>query len=256
MKKLLHFELFKLRNQKSLYICSAIVLVALFLTMLMNKLMFDTFSGSIFEEFMEMSKPTAVSSMLTAVSASDFTLIVGIFIALYVCGDFGQHTIKNIYSRGFSRTSVYFSKLIICVAYTVAMYIISLLFALILGCAFFGGYEAESGRVVALIFGQLIACIAYSTVAFSISFMVRKNGVAIALTIVIPLVLTLILSLIDVAISSETFALSDYWLDGILTNLSQSSASNKTIITGYLLPVVYGALFVSAGFLANYYAEV
>lgn len=255
MKKLLHFELFKLRNQKSLYICSAILLVALFLTMLMNKLMFDTFSGGIFEELLEMSKPTAVSSMLTAVSASDFTLIVGIFIALYVCGDFGQHTIKNIYSRGFSRTSVYFSKLIICVAYTIVMYFIALLFAFILGCAFFG-YGEGSGRVVALIFGQLIACIAYSTVAFSISFMVRKNGVAIALTIVIPLVLTLILSLIDVAISSDTFALSDYWLDGILTNLSQSSASNKTIICGYLLPVVYGGLFVSAGFLANYYAEV
>lgn len=257
MKKLLSFELFKLRKQKSLYICSAVLLVALFLTILLNYVIYNTF-GSFIGDVME--KPGAVSSVLSAANAADFTLIVGIFIALYVCSDFSQHTIKNIYSRGFSRTEVYFSKLIVCVAYTVIMYFITLLFAFILGCAFFG-FKYESGHIVALLLGQLITCVAYSCFTFAISYMIKKNGAAIALTIIAPIVITLILSLIDAAIAidganSDRLWASDFWLDGISSNLSRAGASVKTIIIGCIIPIAYGGMFVAAGYFVDRYAEV
>ncbi len=39
-------------------------------------------------------------------------MFAGIVTALLVCDDYEQQTIKNIYARGYSRSQVYFSKLI------------------------------------------------------------------------------------------------------------------------------------------------
>ncbi len=93
MKKLLKFELYKLKKTKSLYICSAIILALLLFSLLIRLILTKTWG----EELME--KPSAVGSMLSSINSSDFILVVGIFIALYVCSDFSQHTIKNIFSR-------------------------------------------------------------------------------------------------------------------------------------------------------------
>lgn len=258
MKKLLQFELHKLKKQKSLYICSALVLAGFLLSVLatfaLMKLM-----GDLFEE--EAVSPTAVETMLSAVSMSDFTLITGIFIALYVCGDYSQKTIKNIYSRGFSRTNVFMSKLIVCIAYIIIMFIITELFALAVGSALYG-FKAQGKNIGWLMLGQLFVCIAYACFAFSASNTVKKTGVALAIVILIPMGVTLVLTLVDVLIKLGLkdivdvgdFSLSDYWLDGLL--LSDTAASVKKIVLSCILPVIYGALFFAAGFVANRKAEV
>lgn len=249
MKKLFQFELFKLRKQKSLYICSGLILVIVLFTLLVNLLLFKTL-GAVY-----MEKPTAINVMLSAVSASDFTLIAGIFIVLYVCGDFNQQTIKNIYSRGFSRTEVYFVKLIVCVAYTVATFIITELFALATGSAFFG-FAPQEGHIFALLLGQLLACIAYSSFVFAVCHLVKKTGVAIVVVIFVPMVLGLILMVLDAIIKADSFKLVDYWLDGMITKLSYTGASVTTIVVGCILPVVYAALFAVGGFFINRKSEV
>lgn len=249
MKNLFKFELFKLRKQKSLYICSGLILVMVLFTLLISLLLFNALG----EEYM--TKPTAINVMLSSVSAADFTLIAGIFVVLYVCGDFGQQTIKNIYSRGFSRTEVYFVKLIICVAYTVAMFIITELFALAMGSAFFG-FKPQEGHIFALLLGQLLACIAYATFVFAVCHLIKRTGIAIVVVIFVPMVLSLILSLLDTIIRADNFKLVDYWLDGMLTSLSDASASVTTIVVGCILPVVYAALFVTGGFFLNRKSEV
>ena len=249
MKKIFQFELFKLRKQKSLYICSGLILVMVLFTLLVSLLLFKALG----EEYM--AKPTAIDVVLSAVSASDFTLIAGIFIVLYVCGDFGQQTIKNIYSRGFSRTEVYFVKLIICVAYTVAMFIITELFALATGSAFFG-FKAQEGHIFALLLGQLLACIAYTSFVFAVCHLIKKTGIAIVVVIFVPMVLSLILTVLDAIIRADSFKMVNYWLDGMITSLSESTASVTTIVVGCILPVVYAALFVAGGFFINRKSEV
>lgn len=249
MKKLFKFELFKLRKQKSLYICSALILVLLLLEMLLSLLTYKIFG----DDYMPV--PTAIDVLLSAVSAADFNLMASIFIVIYVCGDFGQQTIKNIYSRGFSRTEVYFVKLTICVAYTVAMFIITELFALAMGSAFYG-FEAQEGHIVAQLLGQLLACIAYTTFAFAVCHLIKRTGIAIIVVIFVPTVLTLVLSLLDVVIRSESFKIFDYWLDGMIAKLSYSAASVTSIVVGCILSVVYAALFVTGGFFINRKSEV
>lgn len=260
MKKLLLFELFKLKKQKSLYICSALILVGLLLSIAVSFVLTKTFGG-ILEE--EMPQPTAVSTVLSAISAADFTLIAGIFIALYVCGDYGQKTIKNIYSRGFSRSDVYFAKLIVVVGYVVIMFIITEVFALAVGSAFFG-FKPQGGNIFWLLFGQLLVCIASASFCYAIASMMKKTGVVLAIVILVPSTLAGVLSLIDILfnmyladiINIKNFALSNYWLDGMLVVLSNSMASVKDIVISCILPVVYAALFLSAGYFVNRNTEV
>ena len=256
MKRLFLFELHKLKKQKSLYICSAVVLALLFLMVLANFILYKYLEVT-------MQAANAVEITLSAINSSDFNLIVSIFIVLYVCGDFGYKTIKNIYSRGFSRTEVFFAKYIICVAYVVIMFIVTELFALAMGSAFFG-YRTVDGHVFWSVFGQLLVCLAYASFVFAISFMVKKMGIAFAVVILAPAAITVITTVIDVIImvnagetmSQDSFMFSEFWLDGMLVTLSNATASTVKTVLASVLPVVYGAVFVTAGYLVNRKTEV
>ncbi|MDE7379504.1 MAG: ABC transporter permease [Clostridia bacterium] len=255
MKKLLHFELFKLRKQKSLYICSAVVLGLLLLLVLAQYILIQSFGGG-------ETSLSAVDIIITAVSASDFSLIVSIFIVLYVCGDYSQKTIKNIYSRGFSRTKVYFAKFIICMAYVVIMYIITELFALILGSAFFG-FKAQGDNIFWLLLGQLFVCLAYASFAFGICNMVKRTGIAFTIVLLAPVALTVLLSVLDAIIivslenfDENAFKCVNLWFDGMLTILSDTTSKVRDIVLSSILPVVYGALFIGGGYLVNRNTEV
>ena len=55
---------------------------------------------------------TIETYMLNAIDSGEFILLFTIFAVIYICDDYiRQKTIKNVYSHGFSRTQVFFSKL-------------------------------------------------------------------------------------------------------------------------------------------------
>lgn len=257
MKRLFLFELHKLKKQKSLYICSAVILALLFFLVLANFILLK-YMG----EYVESEAPTAVEIMLSAIDSSDFILVSSIFIVLYVCGDFSQKTIKNIYSRGFSRAEVYFVKYLICLAYTVIMFVVFQLFTLAVGSAFFG-FKPYGGNIFWLFFGQLLVCLAYASIIFAVATMVKKTGIAIAIAIIAPAAITVATTVIDVIIqvnfetlSEDSFMFSSFWLDGMLLALSDAAASVEKIVVSCVLPVVYGSAFTLAGYFVNRRTEV
>ena len=247
MKNLLRFEFFKLRKRKSLYICLGAMLAILLFSLLASY----EFLRSWDSEY----EPSALIYVLSATNTSNFTLVVGIFVTLYVCEDFGQRTVKNIYSRGFSRIGVYFAKLIVCAVYVVAAFAIVELFTLALSSALFG-YRAEEGHILALLFGQLLVCLAFASFSFAVGFTVKRTGIAIAISILAPLVVSFVLALADIAIDSEKFMISEYWLEGISNVLANPLSSVKQVVLGCILPVIYAALFITAGFFIHRKTEV
>lgn len=240
MKNLLKFEFHKLFRQKSFYICTAVMLVMSLLTLLINK---TVASNPDFNAVM----PTAQSALLSAVSSSSFTVICGIFIALFVCTDYDQQTIKNVYSRGFSRDNVYFAKFIVCALSTVVMFAVTLIFNYIAGKAMFEG-EAESGNYVGLIAGQIINCLAYASFVFAISIVVKKVGVSIALAILGPSLIGTVISLVDSVLKIENFKIGSYWLDGFMDDLTSLATDNTRLIVCIVISLVYAAVFILAGY--------
>ncbi len=243
MNNLLKFEFRKLFKQKSFYICTVIMLAMSFLGLLLNKTLASNADFN-------MAMPTAKSSLLTAVSSSSFTMICGIFLALFICTDYDQQTIKNVYARGFSRNNVYFAKFIVCVISTIAMFALTLVFTYIAGSVLFDG-TSDTGNYAGMIAGQLIYCIAYSSFVFAISLIVKKVGISIALAILGPSLIGTVINLADAFLKIENFKIGSYWLDGFIGDLTSLATDNTRLIVCIVLSIVYAAIFVVAGYLIN-----
>ncbi len=245
MKKLLKFEFYKLSKQKSFYICSAVMLVMSLIGILLSKAIADG------NPELPMGATSGKSAMLSAVSSSSFTMICGIFLALFVCSDYSEQTIKNIYSRGFSRGKVYIAKFTAGITATIIMFAVTLLFNLAAGSLIFGNGASPSGNYAGLILGQLITCIAYSSFVFAICLIVKKVGSSIALAILGPSLISALLSLADAFLKIENFKISGYWLEGLLGDLSSAATSTSRLTVCIILSIIYAVAFATAGYFIN-----
>ncbi len=244
MNNLLKFEFRKIFKQKSFYICSAVMLAMSFFGILLNKTLASN-------PELNMAMPSAKSALLSAVSSSSFTMICGIFIALFVCSDYDQQTIKNVYSRGFSRNTVYFAKYIICIITTIIMFIVTLIFTYAVGSVLLEESVAEEGNYIGLITGQLLYCLAYSSFVFAVSLIVKKVGISIALAILGPSLIGTVINLADAFLKIDNFKIGSYWLDGFLGDLTSLTTDSTRLTVCIVLSIIYAALFFVSGYFIN-----
>lgn len=236
MLKLLKFEFHKLIRQKSTYICILIPFIFLFLGILINKLIYMNDNAQI---------PTTINILKTSLATTNLTLILAIFIAINVTEDYTEQTIKNIYGKGYSRESVYLTKYIIIILYTLINVIIIYLSSLLIGNIFF-----ELGNIDNLIINLIspaIIILVYSSLSYLIAVSFKKTGPAIACSILIPLIISLLVNTLDSVLKLENIKLANYWLDSFLTNINNNN-SNISII---IMAIIYTFIFFVSGLIIN-----
>ena len=237
MLKLLKFEFHKLIRQKSTYICILIPFIFLFLGILINKLIYMNDNAQI---------PTTINILKTSLATTNLTLILAIFIAINVTEDYTEQTIKNIYGKGYSRESVYLTKYIIIILYTLINVIIIYLSSLLIGNIFF-----ELGNIDNLIINLIspaIIILVYSSLSYLIAVSFKKTGPAIACSILIPLIISLLVNTLDSVLKLENIKLANYWLDSFLTNINNNNNSNISII---IMAIIYTFIFFVSGLIIN-----
>ena len=111
MRKLLRFEFRKLFRQKSFYSCNILLLIFIFLSAVISKVVVDN------AEELTVPLPTTFEMVRSALQGGNVILILGVFTALFVCSDYTDGTMKNIYDKGYGRTNVYFSELIAVITF-------------------------------------------------------------------------------------------------------------------------------------------
>ena len=240
MRNILKFEFHKLFRQKSFYVCSAIMVAFSLLAIMITK--------SLIENNPELitGNLSGLDSLLTAITSANFFMISGIFVALMVCNDYDNQTIKNIYSRGFSKVKVYFAKLIVSMCAVVVMFALTLVVSYISGASAFGN-ESGNGNYLALILGQIPLVIAYSTLVFAISSIFRKVGTSIALAILGPSLVNTVFNLLDSFLNTNQFKLSNFWLDSFTTDLTALTTPTTRIIVCVVCSIIYAVGFVVLG---------
>ncbi len=243
MRNLLKFEFHKLFKAKSFYICTVIVFLMSFLTVLLNKLVLSSTE-------MANLMPDAMQTMLSAVSSSNFTMISGVFIAIFACYDYEQQTIKNIYSHGFSRNKVYFAKFITCSVATIIMFALTLAFNYLIGLIMLNG-ATKDGNYLGLILGQIIYVITYGAFVFAISLIIKKIGISIAFAILGPSLITLLITLIDSLLKLKDFKISSYWLGKFVEDLTALTTTTNRLWTVIGLTLVYALIFILGGYFIN-----
>jgi len=244
MESLLKLEFRRLTRKKSFYICTSVMFSLLLLAVLLANALVKVVPS--LSESM-----TGVSLLFDGLGTSSFTLIAGIFAVLFVCEDYSQQTVKNIYARGYSQKNVYFAKLISTLVAATVMFLAVELFAFLLGTVFFGVGEVESPKFFALLAAQYVAAMAEIVFAFAIASVLCKTGASIATMILAPLVVSLFLSLTDAFLEIEDAVLTNYWMSNFLSSVSVLTVSTERLLECLFGSFIYIVVFIAAGLFLN-----
>lgn len=258
MRDLLRFEFRKLRTQKSFYICLAIMIAMILITGITYKVILEYMpdtAAAVETEGGGILPKTFSGFLLGFVSASMFSMLTAIFVSIAVCDDYDNQIVKNIYARGYSRENCYFAKLIYVLAVTTFMFLCSLIFAAVIGGAFFG-FNGVNGKTFILLGGQYIVCMSGVAFSFAIASAIRKLGATIAINIIVPMIIPLLLELADTLLKIKGFKIEEIWVSSFLTSLTNIDEVTGRIVACILGAVAYTAAFIAAGYAVNKKTEV
>ena len=250
MINLFKFEWRKLWQSKSLYIIFSIGFLSIIATLLVAKMVTDIFNVS----------ANATAYILTAIPGSSIASLLGVYAAIYACTDFSQHTIKNVYARGYSRSAVYFTKYLVSLGVTMAVGIIYILFtfvfALMLG-NYAGSIDSYMWGKLALQFWVLFGM---HGLFFGISMMIGKMAGSLIVNIVgITLAFALINTIISIFATKFNFKfdLMNYHLEIMLKSLIDEKTLTTAELTRVIvMPIAYAVVAVTGGWLANQRRDV
>jgi membrane protein len=250
MRKLLRFEFRKLFRQKSFYSCNILLLIFIFLSAVISKVVVDN------AEELTVPLPTTFEMVRSALQGGNVILILGVFTALFVCSDYTDGTMKNIYAKGYGRTNVYFSELIAVITFSFIVCIVSWGGGFVFGKMFFEIGEGLNGNLFGTLISQMLVVFSYTGLFFALSTVIKKTGASIASCIVAPIIFSLLFTAVDSIIGNETFSLSNYWLDGFFEKLTQNTVMNNTLLVAAVFSVLYAVIFILIGWFINRKSEI
>lgn len=245
MGKLLHFEFHKLIRQKSFYICLAVAVAMLFIstytTYLMQKDAVDVSQMGI----------DGMSVMIGAVSGGTLSMVIGVFVPLFVCEDYVSGTIRNIVTRGYTRLGIFLAKLIAVLFASAIMTIVCMAAGYLVGVLFCApGEQPFDAYTVKILLCQLAVILAEASLFYAISTVLQKTGGAIAICLVLPMVLTIVLALADTALAEKEIQLSGYWLERINGTLAVFDVKSEDMKKALLTALSYFVVTTVGSFVA------
>lgn len=173
MRNILRADFYRMFSKKPFWIAAASMLAAAFALCVMQHTAMDY---------------TVPLSRVIFLPMTFYALALAALIGVFVGTDFDDGTIRNKIIAGVSRRSIYFSNLIICLAAALALYLLTTLFALIIGVNWF---EADVSPAKILSFALLGAftCAAYSSIFCTISLLIGNKARAIAVSMALAFVI-------------------------------------------------------------------
>lgn len=243
MGKMLRFEFRKIFRQKSLYVCLIIGLLMSVLNIIVMSLSNDhILSGD--------------AAALTALTNSSFKILVPILVSLYACDDFSNNTLKNIYSRGCSRTKAFAAKFLVSSIVTVLLSAIFI--AVSFGLSLVMGAEpiTDVGKIIVSLACQLVLVFGYQAVYFGISMITASAGISIAINIAGPTLIVGIGMLVLKFLKIESVNIENYWLDSSLINLMDIGYETADVVKAIVKSVAYAVVFGTIGCLVSKKREI
>lgn len=250
MSKILRFEFYKLSKLKSFYICTLITLIFTVLNAISTYMIAKTN----YVDFEEMGVDVPLSYTgwtysLSAIANSQFLTVFGVFIAMFVCSEFDDNIIKNIYSRGISRTGVFVSKYFASLVAMIVMFVADAVLGFGVGALLW--QVGDVGNYFVLIATQLAVLVGYHGLFFFVSIWITKTGGAIAINVVYPTLTAVSFTLLDKLLNIDGFKFYDFTLECFYTNVQNINLSGDLIARAAIVPFIFAAIFALSGALIN-----
>ena len=255
MAALLRYEFRKLFRNKAFYICLAICVFLLIINTLTNKVMADLNREMMEEAYAEIGMTYEYSfsalALLKSVFSNNTAIIEGVVVSIIVCEDFAGDIIKNIYSKGYSRSQVYFAKLISSLSAFLMIMLAGMIISFVLGVALTGELGKTGQNFAGSLVCIFLVAIAYFAIYYAVSIIFKKVAPSIVLNILGPTGVTILLVLAGLLIKNEDISLSDYWISGVMTNLMLTDVEMKHIVTAIIVSLLTIAGFGLLSFFMN-----
>ena len=124
----------------------------------------------------------------SAFAGNGIQLFLAILVSIFVCIEFSCGAIKNIASRGFSRTKIYTGKYLVCIIGGTLLAIITLLCFFLGGTVLWGVGELGvdfTSNLLTFLGVQFLLNAALTGLMVLVSMIVRNTGATIAINICI-----------------------------------------------------------------------
>ncbi|MDD3410872.1 MAG: ABC transporter permease subunit [Eubacteriales bacterium] len=242
---MLRSEFYKLKKSKAFWACvAACILFGAFLPLALQQ---AVLSGE--SEVRDLAL-SAVNILSFSFGMPFLSLIVGVFISIFVSSEFHYGTMKNALSKGMPRERVFLTKFAACAAAVTGMFILFIASILISGTCFFG-FDPQGvfqlGSFLGMLLTTWLLFMAYTAVFEVVAMNMRSNGAAIATNICMVTVFPTILKALDFLLKSTGVKLSSLWLDGGVSAVTALPMGAGAVGSGLLMAVIYLAVMGAVG---------
>lgn len=274
LSRLIKSDFIKLRKSKTLIVCS---IIAFCLSLLMALLLVNGWNsngnGESIEQATEMliemgmdeetvdmalsimPRPYIWSYANYFLSDGVISILAAICVSVFTASEYSMGTLKNTLSRGFSRTQIYLSKLIVSCVSVLILAVVYLLGGLLVGSIFLRGIsELTAVQMILCVISYLCLFLAMTSVYYMLSIIIRRTGVTIALSLVIPNIVASILTTISYSIK-EVSEISQYWLFNTPSIVQKMCVSGQAYIP-IIIALAYFILSTAAGLIISKRQEV
>ena len=258
MLNIIKSDFYKLKKNKAFWICVALCVIfgILMVVAIQADMSMELQKGINNPMDSEYLSALAMSEQVSAIWALEYflplnfnTLIVGIFIAVFITSEFSYGTIKNTLSRGADRTKVFLSKFLVCGVAAVIMQILFIT-ALIATGSVIWGFDphgvASLGSLISVILSQLLVIVGFAALFTFISTTIRANGGSIMVNILCSTVISSLFSALGLLFGLK-IAVNDYWLGGIVSKLATVTPAAGDVSQGIIVTLVWGIASLLAG---------
>lgn len=189
--------------------------------------------------------------MIGAVSGGTLSMVIGVFVPLFICEDYVSGTIRNIVTRGYTRLGIFSAKLISVLFAAAVMTIACMAAGYLVGTVFCApGEQPFDTGTVKILLCQLAVMLAEASLFFAVSTVLQRTGGAIAICLVMPMVLTIILALADTALAEKEIQLSGYWIERVNGTLASFDVKSEDMKKALLTALGYFVVTSAGSFLA------
>lgn len=223
MGKLIKFEFAKLLKAKVFYICLGIsIAMVILLGCITTKDEFGPNSLTFFKSFTQMSF---------------ITTVICIPVSVFVCEDAQCGAEKTVLGRGITRTKFFFAKYISSLVGYMVFVLLTMAVTYVFGVIKFD-YVVDN-TLVPFIFLVILGLFMFHGLFFSVATITGKNGIAIAISIMVPTILQLLVLVLDYFIDIKDFSFAVFSFSDILNTLVRYSSWNKDITWAVVLAAAY-----------------
>jgi len=244
MKRLFKHEFYKLFQSVTLKVLIAVaggIALLSALSMVLVRFISDAVLGG-----MELTQGYA--SVHTAMADSTLHIYFGVLIAMIVCSELKNRTMKNTALADFSRGEIYFAKFLAMITGITIIIGISTIIYVGTYLLLFGWGQAVTvtsvlKNGVAIFFMGLLLCYAVAAMLNFFAYLTKNTALVILIAILMPIALLIILGIVSIISTNAVnflmrftypYTLSSYFFEQTLTNFAYYLVTVLVMLVGFI----------------------